>query len=188
MNMKRTNLLLMLLAFCLFISAQPISQQEALNRVTSYLKSTPVADRAHRAKQQLRMNPVSVDIPNLYVFDIQGGGYVIASGDERAMPVLGYSMSSHMDWDRMPDNMRWWLKGYSQAIEALGDAQITDTEGGTRAGKAAIAPLVTTHWDQDPLYNMLCPRYHGQSVQYAGKSCVTGCVATAMAQVMNYHQ
>ena len=188
MNMKRTNLLLMLLAFCLFISAQPISQQEALNRVTSYLKSTPVADRAHRAKQQLRMNPVSVDIPNLYVFDIQGGGYVIASGDERALPVLGYSMSSHMDWDRMPDNMRWWLKGYSQAIEALGDAQITDTDGGTRAGKAAIAPLVTTHWDQDPLYNMLCPRYNGQSVQYAGKSCVTGCVATAMAQVMNYHQ
>ncbi len=186
--MKRTHLLLMLLAICLVINAQPISQQEALKRVTSYLKSAPVVDRAHRAKQQLRMNPVSVDIPNLYVFDIQGGGYVIASGDERALPVLGYSMSSHMDWDRMPDNMRWWLKGYSQAIEALGDAQITDTEGGTRAGKAAIAPLVTTHWDQDPLYNMLCPRYNGQAVQYAGKSCVTGCVATAMAQVMNYHQ
>ena len=186
--MKRTHLLLMLLAICLVINAQPISQQEALNRAASYLKSAPVADRTHRAKQQLRMAPVSVDIPNLYVFDIQGGGYVIASGDERAMPVLGYSMTTNMDWDRMPDNMRWWLKGYSQAIEALGDAQITTADGGTRGSESAIEPLVTTHWDQYPLYNMLCPRYNGQAVQYAGKTCVTGCVATAMAQVMNFHQ
>ena len=187
--MKRTHLLLMLLAFCLVINAQPISQEQAMNRAASYLKSAPVADRAHRAKQQLRMKSVSLDIPNLYAFDIQGGGYVIASGDERALPVLGYSMSTHMDWDSMPDNMRWWLQCYSQEIEALEDAEITEVATpDTRADKVAIAPLMTSKWDQSPLYNMLCPRYNGQVEKYAGNNCVTGCVATAMAQVMNYHQ
>ena len=187
--MKRTHLLLMLLAFCLVINAQPISQEQAMSRAASYLKSAPVADRAHRAKQQLRMKAVSLDIPNLYVFDIQGGGYVIASGDERALPVLGYSMSTSMDWDSMPDNMRWWLQCYSQEIEALEDAEITEVaDPGTRADKVAIAPLMTSKWDQSPLYNMLCPRYDGQVEKYAGQNCVTGCVATAMAQVMNYHQ
>ena len=151
----------MLLAFCLVINAQPISQEQAMSRAASYLKSAPVADHAHRAKQQLRMKSVSLDIPNLYAFDIQGGGYVIASGDERALPVLGYSMSTSMDWDSMPDNMRWWLQCYSQEIEALEDAEITEVaDPGTRADKVAIAPLMTSKWDQDPLYNMLCPRYN----------------------------
>jgi hypothetical protein len=47
---------------------------------------------------------------------------------------------------------------------------------------------MTTTWDQTPLYNRLCPQYNGSCEKYAGQYTLTGCVATAMAQVMNYHQ
>jgi hypothetical protein len=45
----------------------------------------------------------------------------------------------------------------------------------------AVSPLVQTKWDQSPYYNNLCPYDNSK-----GERTVTGCVATAMAQVMNY--
>ena len=165
--------------------AQAISQQEARERVSNYLKSAPTAVRRVPAKIQL--DAVAADLPHLYVFNMQEGGYVIASGDERALPVLGYSTTGSFDWDRMPENMRAWLLGYGQAIEALGDVQLTNTTA-RRSPLAAIEPLVQTQWSQDIVYNAQCPVYNGKAAEYQGQLCLTGCVATAMAQVMNYHK
>jgi len=49
------------------------------------------------------------------------------------------------------------------------------------AQRTDISPLLRTQWGQGSPYNLLCPTI-------AGKHCQTGCVATAMAQVMNFHQ
>ncbi|MBQ3698785.1 MAG: C10 family peptidase [Prevotella sp.] len=133
------------------------------------------------------MDAVTVDLPHLYVFNMKGGGYVIASGDERALPVLGYSATGSFDWDRVPENMRAWLHDYGQAIEALGDMQLTNTTT-RRAAHTKINPLVKTQWSQNPVYNAQCPTYNGQVAKYQNQLCVTGCTATAMAQVMNYYQ
>ena len=89
------------------------------------------------------------DAKSIYAFNLDGGGYVIASGDSRALPVLGYSATGSIDWDRMPDNMRAWLKSYDQAMATLGDTkEFTDGESKygqkTRAPRKAIAPLLKT--------------------------------------------
>ena len=110
-------------------------------------------------------------------------GFVIISGDDRYAPVLGYSLSSYDEQD-MPANMRAWLQGYIDEMEYLNRIGYQPSKTATRTAasdKQSIAPMVETLWGQGSPYNNLCP------VDNSGNRSVTGCVATAMAQLMNYH-
>ena len=122
----------------------------------------------------------------LYVFSMsEAGGFVIVSSDDRTIPILGFSDNGVLDLENMPDEQRAWLQGYADEIEWLKNQPYIDYPVNTRAGsheKETILPLVTTKWNQRAPYNDLCPDYS------ASKRSVTGCVATAMAQVMNYHK
>ena len=123
-----------------------------------------------------------------YVFNAQSGhGFVIVSGDDRTQqPVLGYSNESSFDPDNMPENMRWWLMQYATEIAMLNAGVIqTDMEPAMgdipmKAG-AAILPLTKSQWGQGAPFNLQCPKV-------GNEYCVTGCVATAMAQIMYYHK
>lgn len=112
-------------------------------------------------------------------------GYVIVAADERASDVLGYADTGAFDFDNMPSSMKWWLGEYEREIEALSD-DVT-VGGGTADARVAqvgeVAPLLgNLAWNQREPYNNLCPMLD------ATDRCVTGCVATAMAQVMYYHK
>ena len=48
-------------------------------------------------------------------------------------------------------------------------------------GPQGVSPLIQTTWNQSPYYNDLCP-YDNNYNEYT----VTGCVATAMAQVLKF--
>ena len=127
-----------------------------------------------------------------YVFNAENnGGFVIVSGDDRTAEILGYSRTGRLDMDKIPENMKWWLESYAQQIAALGSGTQASGRATTRSA-SAISPLILTKWDQYTPYNLMCP--DGNYVDYdetgydASKRCVTGCVATAMAQVMYYHQ
>ena len=48
--------------------------------------------------------------------------------------------------------------------------------------KPSVAPMLKTTWGQNAPYNLQCPLAPGKNVH-----CKTGCVATAMAQVMKYY-
>ena len=123
----------------------------------------------------------------LYVFSMsEAGGFVIVSNDDRTLRILGFSETGVLDLENMPDEQRAWLQGYADEIAWLkqhddGSAPFGTTRAGSHE-KEAIAPLLTTTWNQRAPYNDLCPEYA------SGKRAVTGCVATAMAQVMNYHK
>ena len=129
-------------------------------------------------------------ISGLHVFNMsEKGGFVIVSNDSRTTPILGYSDSGTFDPDNMPDNMRAWLQGYADEIAWLQNQKenntVTVTKARTREGTHAttsIGPLLSTTWNQDTPYNNLCPEYS------EGLKSATGCVATAMAQVMKYHE
>ena len=141
-----------------------------------------------------------------YVFNMTDkGGFVIVSNESETTPILGYSEtgSIELDPDKMPENMRNWLQGYADEIAWLKQhKEVIKTESikkaKTRSGdsKKAIDPLITTQWNQGKPYNNQTPYYGVSNNQYvyskdyvAGYShCATGCVATAMAQVMNYHK
>ncbi len=130
-----------------------------------------------------------------YIFnDENDGGFVLVAGDKRVEPILGYSTEGKFDTIDMPDNLRYWLKGYeeeinyaianfeesTQEIAEKWDGYIKNIPTKTRK-TIVVGPLVQTKWGQGSPYNNLCPYDYN-----AGQRAVTGCVATAMAQIMKY--
>lgn len=165
--------------------AESITQEQALEQALGFLQQREASgSRMRRAPGvPLQLSPTR-QIAGLYVFNVaDDGGFVIVSNDDRALPILGFSDSGSIDPDNMPENMRAWLKGYADEIAWAVKHDITApaaARGQQRVGSHstnAIEPLIQTTWNQDSPYNAYCP-----------EGCVTGCVATAMAQVMKYHQ
>ena len=187
--MKKISTLVTLLLVVLTGSAQPVSRQEAMDRAIQFLQSTPAQGSTRRAMTATpQLNEVTTDMDHLYMFNVDGGGYVITSGDDRAVAVLGYSTTGTLDWQHMPENMRYWLQSYNEAIAKIAQSDLPAAAPRQRAARAAIKPMVTCHWSQEPVYNEECPMYTGTAAAAKGKQCVTGCTATAIAQVMYYHK
>ena len=117
------------------------------------------------------------------------GAFVIVSGDDLVFPILGYSTETAFPSGELLPSLAKWLEGYAGEIRAVIEAngpaaaevvlawqQALSAEQDAERDTEAVNPLVQTKWDQAPNVNAQCP---GGSV--------TGCVATAMAQVMKYH-
>lgn len=185
--MKRTILLFLSVMMTVIMTAGDVTPQQALQQAQKFLQQTPSGMKRSQAEvPQLKM---AGRVSGLYVFNAeQNQGYVIVSNDDRTAPILGYSETGTLDPDNMPCNMRAWLQGYADEIAWLNEHNIQLTGIATlprrtaSAVKAPIAPLVQTHWNQGSPYNDNCPEYK------SGEKSVTGCVATAMAQAMYYHQ
>ena len=192
--MKRQLLLLVLVLMTAGVWAQQISEEQARDRALKFLTNNDAAKtRGLNVGMDRKTVTAKTDAKSIYAFNLDGGGYVIASGDSRALPVLGYSATGSIDWDRMPDNMRAWLKSYDQAMTTLGNTkEFTDgvSRHGqkTRSPREAIAPLLKTQWNQMKPYWNDTPPYDGANPDWEGQPTLTGCVATAMAMVMNYYQ
>ena len=127
-----------------------------------------------------------------YVFNAGTNGFVIVAGDDNVSPILGYSNESTFDPNNIPPNARKWFEGYKEEIRYVIEQNIAATEqiqqqwtdyyNNTpklvhKAG--SVNPLLSTQWDQGTYYNTLCPGS-------GSTKAVTGCVATAMAQIMNF--
>ena len=130
---------------------------------------------------------------NLYIFN-GNPGFVVMAADDCVQPILGYSLTGKFIAENMPTNISGWLQGYNDEIQYAIDNKLKAsaetiqlwkdlTEGNAKAAKATIVvdALIQTTWDQDPGYNDLCPYDNN-----ANELTVTGCVATAMAQIMRY--
>lgn len=120
-------------------------------------------------------------------------GFVIVSGDDRTAQVLGYSDKGRFELENIPDNLRSWLQFYADCISSLDESSADSSNefrlvpmSPLRSSKHnAIEPLLTTKWHQNEPYSNLLPRYIYNNKEYA---CVTGCVATAVAQIMYKYQ
>lgn len=194
--------MLLSLLTTLVVWAQPITEQEAAERALQFINKHIPSSHARamtRGNSPKMLEAVKVEAEKIYAFNVNGGGYVIASGDSRTLPVLGYSTSGSIDWADMPENMRAWLKGYDEAIATLGSSTTDFADGNlltadgkqtssTRLARTAIEPMITTQWYQDAPYWNKIPLYDGDDPKKHGKNCLTGCVATAMAQIMKFHE
>ncbi len=170
--MRKTLLIFASLFVCLMMMAGEVTEQEALRTAQQFLQGRNFQQRTlHRAQQQ--------GVEQFYVFNAdQQGGFVIVSADDRTIPVLGYSETGSLDYAALPSHIKAWLDSYADQIKAIGRGM---APARTTILGDAIAPLVPCRWDQDAPYNLQCPK-KGETL------CVTGCVATAMAQVMYYHR
>ena len=186
--MKKLLFLLACIISASGLFAQHVTEEQALQKAQAFMqgkvinnangrKGVPTKPRAMKRVAQSKQEQ-GEDV--LYMFNVEdNGGYVIVSGDERTEAILGYSTEGNIDPQRMPENMRAWLKGYEQQIKAIPTyAKENICKVPTHA---AIAPMLTTLWGQNPPYNLMCP-------EIDGKHSMTGCIATAIAQIMNYHK
>jgi len=172
--------------------AQQAAQAFLLEHRPGVTLQTANVQRAQRAGTTQQ----GADNAYYYIFNTAGNqGYVIVSGDDRTTQVLGYTDSGSWDSNNVPANMQAWLDGYAQQIDALDEmgitSQVAPATGILRAHKAtrnSISPLVTTHWDQATPYWNHCPQFMASTEDTVGELAYTGCVATSMAQIMNYHQ
>ena len=114
-----------------------------------------------------------------YVFNAEdGSAFVIIAGDDRAVDVLAYGGGS-LDLSNVPCNMRWMLEHYKRQMSFLRQHHGLSVNRTAEQTALTVSPLVSCAWNQrSPYYNQ-CPTSGTQH-------CLTGCVATAMAQVMYY--
>ena len=182
--MERRLLFILSLLLPTLLMANPVGKEQAQEKALSFVNGRSAAKaRGPKAASNLRL-VMSQDC--YHVFNIgTGDGFVIVSGDDCAPDILGYADSGTIDPQSMPDNMKAWLQGYADEINWMKQNGITSSNANakTRAAiKTGITPLVETIWGQNAPFNNYCPEYE------TGKKSVTGCVATAMAQVMYYHK
>ena len=181
--MKR--FLYLFIAFLLMtvsMNAQHVSEEQALQKAQEFLNKKVMNQTSgkNRAPRKLRSMAKASQSDAYYIFNAESnGGFVIVSGDERTEEILGYSTEGNINLTNMPENMRAWLKGYEEQIKAI-PCNYLPTKMLTISEKP-IEPLIKTSWGQEDPYNLQTPEIDGQH-------CVTGCVATAMAQIMNYWQ
>lgn len=180
--------------FGLSASARTVSLEEAMAKAQRFLYSNS-ADSVSQArglstatfKLAYEAKTASKTVSCFYVLNqTSSEGYVIVSADDRLPEVLGYSNSGEFDINKIPDNMKWWLSEYERQIEQVlaspnNNSVMPTAETSFRDGWTEIEPLVKTKWNQSEPYNNQCPTINGNKT-------LTGCVATAMAQIMKYHQ
>ncbi|MCH5228489.1 MAG: C10 family peptidase [Muribaculaceae bacterium] len=172
-------------SLALLMSVQPIIAKqlhpaEALDRVLedcnititrTSLSPTPVAT-INAAE-----NP---EFKAIYVFSTEPG-FIIISADDCGAPLLGYSNTGNFNIKENPE-LSYWLDFYASQIKFASDNNILYNKIESRADSwNPVVPLLTSQWNQNSPFNNMCP-------EFSGRYSMTGCVATAMAQVMYYHQ
>lgn len=163
--------------------ARQISPEEAAAVASAFFN--PASRSSEKvAVSRAQNNATATNTPQpYYVFNSEDDrGFVIVSGDDRTLPILGYSDSGNFDFNNLPPQLEWLLGEYTNEIETLASSPDTSAYTATADDtRAPIEPLIKTHWGQDEPFNNSCPLI-------SGERAVTGCVATALAQVMNYHK
>lgn len=119
----------------------------------------------------------SLDMVNVY--GIKGKGVVFISKDDDIEPVLGIS-DEDFDVNNMPCGMKWWLNTANKSLERMKAKGITYSVN-PMAASGRPTYFIKTYWNQDKPFNNLCPQINGSAAP-------TGCIATAMAQIMKYYQ
>lgn len=181
-----------IVALCVSLAAslyaRPRTVQQAQQIASEFAGSAGNLKKTMGTSTQLAYTRSGDSQPLFYVFN-RGEGFVIVSADDRAPEILGYSDAGPFDVDSLPDNFRYLLNSYAAELESLAAAPeaialpAKAVERSTQATGKSVAPLLgSILWDQGDPYNRQCP------VMSDGGKSVVGCVATAMAQIMGYHQ
>ena len=184
-------LLLSILAFQICLAA-PRSYKQARAIALQKAAALGVVNPKASLSKQSPGGAEETDGKAFYLFNNGGNkGFVIVSGDDRLPEVIGYATSGTMAEDNMPIQLKSLLDAFEKQYgEMAGDDTRLESAMAERmalaessaAAKVTVTPLLgNIEWDQGTPYNKLCPTFtNGQAV--------TGCVATAMAQVIRYYR
>lgn len=181
--MKKLLFSFVLLAVWSGVSAEQISVSQAASIAEKYLGEA-VNVGQNLAPAKMKGLQMSAESPEYYVFNTDGKkGFVIISGDDELTELVGYSNEGEFRSENAPENLRAWLDGYAAFVRSVRDGESRPMRASVNNATPVVEPLVTTRWNQGEPYNLLCP--YDSSV---GVTCPTGCAATSMAQLINYHE
>lgn len=176
MNKQIFTCLILCLAWCVSANAKVVTRQQALQKAQQFMVGKQFSEPAQRRGQML-----SSPSEAYYVFNAErNGGFVIVAGDDRMPEILGYSDHGKLEVEAAPCGLKWLLGAYEQMAKGMEREDFQPASHRTRAANDPIAPFISTTWGQSTPYNAMCPKADGAR-------CMTGCVATAMAQIMNYY-
>lgn len=181
-NMKKTLLLILGLVLTTSLFAGPVGKEEAKEKALAFLNgNVGTKDGVAKAPRHQQDLSLATTGDAYHVFNIgAGNGFVIVSGSDLTPDIIGYTDEGSFNPQSLPDNMKAWLQGYADQIEWVEkNGEPAASESVMRKApadvKTPIAALTSTKWGQGAPYNYQVP-----------SGCVTGCVATAMAQVLYY--
>ena len=184
--------LLVILALLLGITtlqAKPVDVAKAERLGLNFVQHKALfAKKAVHALQLAYIQYADNGMATLYVFNFDGG-YVIVAADDSSSPILGYSDQGNFVYESAPDGLRFMLNEISNGIVTVVEQgrpvssdivsrwKNLEEHGILQANKGleVVEPLISTRWDQGAPFNMYVPNNYP-----------TGCVATAMSQLMKY--
>ena len=180
--MKKLLFLLLTVIMTLTVNAERVSKQEALLKAQQFMPNKQFGGAKAFARGEKTDSPAEFEA--FYIFNAGNkGGFVIVSGDDRTEPILGYSDRGSLNPDSVPDNVKGLLNYYEKVLTTIANDKNYTRPVRTRGAeeRKTVKTLMATEWGQDFPYNLNCPIFEG-------KRTVTGCVATAMAQVLYYNR
>ncbi|MDR2408845.1 MAG: C10 family peptidase [Bacteroidales bacterium] len=187
---------------CLFILAVSIIVSGLLRvqaQSVSFAEAEQIAQHFFGKVHKSMQDNVSVSVQGqdtlLYVFNANDG-FVVISGEKKAVPILAYSYESSYDAEHVIPPVKMWMDSYQKQLFALRqDATQQQSISVSKAWKemqtpskthknttSPATPLLTSKWGQGKMYNFYCPI----DEEGDNKRVVAGCVATAMAQILYY--
>lgn len=180
--MRKILLLFSLFLMTLVAWGEPIDRNEALKQANAFLSSKGIPVRQSLDMAYAQPGKAAEARSLYYVFNVGNDkGFVIVAGDDAVSPILAYADRGDFSEREMAPAAKAMLESYAQQIERIQQDPSLSVAAAT--SYAAIAPMVESQWNQSEPYNYMCPTIEGEP----GRS-VTGCVATAMAQIMYYHK
>ncbi|MBQ3325525.1 MAG: C10 family peptidase [Muribaculaceae bacterium] len=189
-NNKFIAILMLFMSMAFIANAASITLEQAQQQAAQFVLNKQISNR--------NLKPVALSNSMLkagnqaafYIFNVGNNqGFVIVSGDDRINPILGYSDEGNFDEAKAPSNMKNLLSEYAHQISMLDE--VAGIDGAIAAARNvidtrnSIAPLLTTKWDQARPYWNKCPQVKNEDGEY--EPSYTGCVATAMSQIMKYY-
>ncbi len=188
--MKKLLFTSAMVLLCTFMFANPVTLVDAKDVAVKYYKyiaNTNITDYSVANSYTTQRGGVAV----YYVFTFNAGGFVMVSADDAIIPVLGYSDEGTFDVNQIPVNAQNFFDSYATEITKIVGAQLSNvetkvkwdvikTENFSKSANVIVGPLLGTNatgikWDQGTPYNNLAPG-----------GTPTGCVATAMSQIMKF--
>lgn len=169
--MKKSVLTTLVYLFSILLTvAAPVDEQSARKLAGDFLRGKMPITRSSNTITRAVTGVADGPDAGIYVFN-SDNGFVVISADDALPAVLAYSYGTPYDASKAPEAMKAMLSAYHHAVTS---ACVTRADVPTHE---KISPLIKTQWDQLTPYNNMCPNKYP-----------TGCLATAVAQVMYYHK
>ena len=185
--MRKVFILISIFSIAVSIMANPVGIDEARSKAASFLNSASSAQTRSKSSSEMSLQEVDAGFDHLYVFNnVENGGFVVVSADDKTDTVLAYSESGLYDSQQGNEALKNMLAGLNGEVAAVAASPFFTARNDTEIqeqDREPVCPMITTCWNQyDPYYHF-CP-----TDPNSGETALVGCVAITLAQLMKYYK